>query len=123
MARGTTQLKRTKMKTAARPKTTKTRQSARDEECTIRLPGICNYRTDTTVLCHSNNLSDGKGMGLKAPDHIAAYGCCACHDVVDGRAPIPPDLTREGVAALFREAIEQTQRILRRKKLLKDDNE
>lgn len=25
-------------------------------------------------------------MGMKSPDWCAAYGCSACHDIVDGRA-------------------------------------
>lgn len=94
------------------------RKSAENEECTIRLPLVCNYDTATTVLCHSNELADGKGMGKKAPDEKAAYGCSACHDVVDGRAPRPEGLTKELVDALFKEAIAQTGRILERKGLL-----
>jgi hypothetical protein len=111
-------VKRTGFK-QSRPKTSAIRLSARDEECTIRLPNICNFRTETTVLCHSNELSDGKGFGLKAPDTKAAYGCSACHDIVDGRAPRPDWLSLEVVQTLFREAIDQTQRILKRKGLVK----
>lgn len=110
-------MKRSRMK-ASRPKSTPIRQSARGEECTIRLPMVCNYDPATTVLCHSNELADGKGMGLKAPDTEAAYGCSACHDVVDGRQPRPEGLTRELMLALFREAIAQTNRILKRKGLM-----
>lgn len=110
-------MKRTRMK-SSRPKSSPIRKSARNEECTIRLPMVCNYDTATTVLCHSNELADGKGMGLKAPDTRAAYGCSACHDVVDGRRPRPDGLTKELVDALFVEAIAQTQRIIKRKGLL-----
>ena len=102
----------------SRPKTTKIRQSARNEECLIELPMVCNYRSETTVLCHSNKLSDGKGMGLKAPDTRAAYGCSSCHDVVDGRAPRPDWLTEEDVIERFEIAIEKTQAILKRKGLV-----
>jgi hypothetical protein len=111
----------TKRMKSSRPKMTPIRASARDEECTIRLPLVCNFDTATTVLCHSNDLADGKGMGLKAPDEWAAYGCSACHRVVDGHAPPPPGLSMELVRALFREAINQTRRILKRKGLLKDE--
>lgn len=102
----------------SRAKTTPIRKSAKGEECTIRLPMVCNYDTSTTVLCHSNSLADGKGIGLKAPDAKAAYGCSACHDVVDGRAPRPEGLTKELVDALFLEGMAQTNRILKRKGLL-----
>lgn len=111
-------MKRSQLK-KSRPKTTPIRRSARGEECTIRLPMVCNYDTSTTVLCHSNLLEDGKGMGLKAPDTRAAYGCSACHDVIDGRRPRPDGLGYELMIALFQEAIAQTNRILVRKGLLK----
>ena len=57
------------------------RDSARGQECTIRLPGICNHDPATTVLCHL----DGGGMGMKHPDIFGAFGCSSCHDEVDRR--------------------------------------
>ena len=110
-------MKRSRMK-ASRPKSSPIRRSAKGEECTIRLPMVCNYDPATTVLCHSNALADGKGMGLKAPDTRAAYGCSACHDVVDGRAPRPEGMTKELVDSLFEEGIAQTNRIFKRKGLM-----
>lgn len=112
MKRGTSRLK------SRGPKMTPIRKSAKGEECTIRLPGVCNFDPATTVLCHSNESADGKGMGLKASDERAAYGCSACHDVVDGRRPRPEGLSLELVATLFKEGIAQTNRILMRKGLL-----
>lgn len=114
-----TPMKRTPMKRGramkqSRPKSTPIRASARDQECTLRFPGICNYRTDTTVLCHEN----GAGMGMKSLDEAGAYGCCDCHDVLDGRAPRPAGFLRELMLALFVEANAQTRRILKRKGLL-----
>lgn len=110
-------MQRGRMRTS-RTKSTPIRKSAAEQECTIRLPGVCNYDPATTVLCHDNRIESGKGMGLKAPDTKAAYGCSACHDVLDGRAPRPEGLTREMVMACFDEAIKQTYRILKRKGLL-----
>jgi Protein of unknown function (DUF1364). len=72
-----------RMKTA-RPKMTPIRASARGEECTLRFPGVCNENAETTVWCHSNQLKDGKGMGLKAPDEQGCYGCSNCHAFLDG---------------------------------------
>jgi hypothetical protein len=112
MKRGTKRMK------SRGPKMTPIRKSARDQECTIRLPGVCNFDTSTTVLCHSNESTDGKGMGLKASDECAAYGCSACHDVVDGRRPRPEGMSLELMLSIFREAIAQTRRILKRKGLL-----
>ncbi|KAF1042575.1 MAG: putative nuclease YbcO [Herbaspirillum frisingense] len=104
----------------SRPKTTKIRSSARDQECTLRFPLVCNHRTDTTVLCHSNQLKDGKGMGLKAPDTRAAYGCSACHDVLDGRAPRPNGFTYEAMQEAFEEGVRCTHTILARMGLLEE---
>jgi len=103
----------------SRPKMTKIRASALDQECTLRFPLVCNHRTDTTVLCHSNQLKDGKGMGLKAPDTCAAYGCSACHDVLDGRAPRPAGMSHEQMLERFEEAVTLTHQVLARKGLLK----
>jgi Protein of unknown function (DUF1364) len=93
---------------------TKIRASARDQECALRFPGVCNYRTDTTVLCHSNLLEDGKGYGIKAPDERGAYGCCRCHDVLDGRARRPVGMSYDVMIDLFHEGVTQTNDILRR---------
>lgn len=103
----------------SRPKTTPIRQSARDEECTLRLPG-CNLRTDTTVLAHSNRLSDGKGMGLKASDLNACYACMNCHDVLDGRAPRPANMTYEALQDAFTHAVAITRARLKAKGLIKE---
>ena len=61
----------------------KLRDSARGRDCTLRLPGVCNFNPETTVLAH---LPCGqKGMGMKGPDLIAVFACSSCHDLVDGR--------------------------------------
>ena len=99
------------------PRSTPIRRAARGQDCTLRL-AVCNFGPDTTVLCHSNYLSDGKGMGLKAPDTAAAFGCSACHDVLDGRCQRPADLSLEGLEAAFRLAVCRTHEILRSMGLL-----
>lgn len=59
------------------------RESARGQDCTVRIPGACNFNPETTVLAH---LPCGqKGMGMKGFDTVAVYACSACHDVLDGR--------------------------------------
>ena len=64
----------------------KLRESARGQDCTLRLLGVCNFDSSTTVLAH---LPCGqKGMGMKGPDMIAAFACSACHDAVDGRSSV-----------------------------------
>lgn len=99
---------------SSRPKMTPIRASARGQECTLRFPGICNYRTDTTVLCHEN----GAGMGMKGRDDGGAYGCCDCHRVLDGHAPRPAGFTREAMLARFVQANLLTRAILKQAKLI-----
>ncbi len=106
-----------RMKSAG-PKMTPIRKAARGQDCTILLPGVCNRDTATTCLCHSNELADGKGMGLKAPDTAAAFGCSACHDVLDGRRPRPAWLSKDQVLAAFRAGIVLTHQFLRAKGLI-----
>lgn len=113
-----TKLQRRTLKTRG-PRMTPIRASARDEECTLRFPFVCNYRTDTTALCHDNRLESGKGMGLKAPDTCAAYGCSACHDVLDGRAPRPAGMTYEDMLERFDCGVALTHERLRAKELMK----
>lgn len=100
------------------PKMTPIRKSARNQDCTLCLPGVCNRDPATTVLCHSNYLADGKGMGLKAPDTAAVYGCSACHDVLDGRRPRPDGISKFELEGAFYAAMLRTHAILRAKGLL-----
>ena len=97
-------------------------QSARNEECTLRLPGICNYDPATTVWCHSNRGKDGKGMGLKSRDDNGAYGCSACHSVYDRQRPRPKNMTLDFVESRFTEAMRISRQILVDKGLLNPEN-
>jgi hypothetical protein len=71
--------------------------AAREEPCLVRITGCCNHRTDTTVAAHWPGIAGGRGMGMKSIDLAIAFACSACHDVVDGRAPLPAGATREAV--------------------------
>lgn len=106
-------------KKKSRPRMTPIRKSAMGKECMLALPGVCNHDPATTVLCHSNRLADGKGMGLKAPDTKACYGCAACHDVLDGRRPRPDWLSIAQLDAIFAAAIVRTHIELRKQGLMK----
>ena len=108
---------RTRMK-SSRPKMTPIRRAARGQDCQMQMLGVCNGDSSTVVLCHSNSLADGKGMGLKAPDTAACFGCSACHDVLDGRRPRPEGMTAAQVDAYFRYAVQRTHEILRTKGLM-----
>lgn len=63
----------------------KIRESAEGMFCQIRLVGICNHDSLTTVWCHGNGSAAGKGNGMKSHDLLGAYGCFNCHDVYDRR--------------------------------------
>jgi len=65
----------------ARPKSEAKRnrallEMAQGRECLLRVPGVCQGDTATTVACHRN---EGKGMGQKQSDPMSAWGCVACH--------------------------------------------
>lgn len=80
----------------------KLRDSARDQECTLRLDG-CGFDDGTVVLAH---LPCGdKGVGLKSPDQMAIFCCHTCHLQLDGahRWDIP--------AADYLRALAETQAI------------
>ena len=61
----------------------KIRNSARGEDCTLRIPGVCNGNPETTVWAHLPHWS--KGMGKKAVDISGCYACSSCHDFIDDR--------------------------------------
>lgn len=73
------------------------RDSARGEECTVRIPWACVGGTETTVLSHLPGLDGDRGMGLKALDVCSAYACAGCHDAVDGRSKRPDGVTHASV--------------------------
>lgn len=59
----------------------KLRQSARGEQCTMNVAGVCNHDPATVVLAHID--TEYKGMGLKSPDLCACFACSACHEWLD----------------------------------------
>lgn len=61
----------------------KIRESARGEECHVRLPHICNHNPETVVWAHANGSAAGKGIGMKSPDVLGAYACFECHREID----------------------------------------
>ena len=60
------------------------RKEARGRGYTVRIPGVCNFNSETVVLAHIR-VAGVSGMGLKAPDLLGAWACSACHDEIDGR--------------------------------------
>lgn len=60
------------------------RELARGKPCMLRIPGICNYDTQTTVLAHVRMIGIS-AMSMKAPDWFGAWACCSCHEHVDSK--------------------------------------
>lgn len=85
-------------------------KEARGRECQIRIPHICNFDAETTVLAHYR-LSGISGVGLKPPDSQAAFACSSCHDAMDGRLKTP--WTREQLRLMHAEGVFRTQYILK----------
>lgn len=56
---------------------------ARGQPCLIRVPTVCSGNPETTVACHVRMIGLS-GAGTKAKDLLIAFGCYACHVVVDG---------------------------------------
>lgn len=78
------------------------RKLAENQPCFVRLPTICNGRTDTTVLAHIKN---GWCGSIKPPDIIGVFACFDCHNEMDRRTR---KMTMEEVdAAVFRALCEQ----------------
>lgn len=66
-------------------------ESAKGQQCQVRIVGVCNGNPATVVWAHANGLASGRGMGLKANDLSGAYACQACHDYYDRRVFVPEE--------------------------------
>jgi len=72
-------------------------ESARGEECLVRIPGVCSFDPTKTIWSHARHGAAGRGKGIKALDLLGAYCCTSCDAVYDGQAPRPAGMTREQV--------------------------
>ena len=79
----------------------KLRKLAKGRDCKIRLPGVCNFNPETTVLAHYR-LAGISGMGLKSPDLLGAWACSDCHAYVDTHKD-------DSTARAFLEGVMRTQ--------------
>ncbi len=91
----------------------KIRKSAKDEQCQVRIVGVCNGNPETTVFAHKG----GGGMGMKSNEIHGVYSCSACHDEYDGRTRKIKD--RLAVEIDFYDGMVRTQLILIKKGLIK----
>ena len=91
---------------------TKITESARGEDCQVRIPGICNFDPETTIFAHLN----GGGMGRKKKDLHGSYCCANCHSALDGHRKT--GYTPETLELWHRQGVERTQDILEDKGLI-----
>lgn len=91
----------------------KIRESAKGQACMVRIPGVCKFNPETTVLAHLN----GYGMGGKNPDFQAAFCCYDCHQVADGH--VKSNLSQDKIKIYFMEGIFRTQQLLFHDELIK----
>jgi len=87
---------------------TKIRKAAKGKDCTLRLVGICNFNSETTILAH---IGFDSGWATKCSDNIAVFACSNCHAEIDNQG-------RRAHAADKLRALEETQQILIDKGLL-----
>ncbi len=61
--------------------------AAEGSPCTLMIASLVPNRRcsgiETTAGCHLH--VPGKGVGTKVTDMAVAFGCRACHDIIDGR--------------------------------------
>ncbi|HBE9077624.1 DUF1364 domain-containing protein [Serratia fonticola] len=84
------------------------RKKAQGRDCQIRIPGVCNFNPQTSVLTHYR-LAGLCGMGIKPNDLVAAIGCSSCHDAVDGR--VKTEFTRDELKLMHAEGVFRTLEI------------
>lgn len=86
------------------------RQLARGKECQVRLVGICNFDTTTTVLAHLR-MAGLTGGSQKAPDALGTWACSECHRCIDSNGETH-GLDRDFVRLAFFEGMARTQYLL-----------
>jgi uncharacterized CHY-type Zn-finger protein len=84
----------------------KLRELARGQQCQLRIPGVCCFNTETTVLAHiRRNIA---GLSIKPSDLCAVWACHKCHDEIDGRGASrfnPEEIDSFILAALLRQLL------------------
>jgi hypothetical protein len=83
----------------------KLRNSARGQQCQVRIPRVCNWNPETTVLAH---VAKG-GIGQKGNDYHATFCCSSCHDALDCR--VKNDFKKEELENMANEGMKRTQNI------------
>ena len=91
------------------------RNAARGRECQVRIPGICNFNAETSVLAHYR-LAGTCGTGCKPDDEQGAIACSGCHDAIDGRTKT--DYSRDELKLMHAEGVMRTLVIWKKEELI-----
>lgn len=86
-------------------------KAAQGKDCTVRIPGHCNFNSETVVSAHINGVRFKHGTGQKVNDLLAADCCSSCHDVLDYR--VRSQYTKDELKLMHYEGVMET--IIRRK--------
>ena len=98
-------------------KSTAVRDSARGEDCSVRIPG-CPGNPEQTIWSHAPLGAAGKGRSIKALDLCGAYACTYCDGVVDGQIKAPDGFTRLQVMLAWHDGHMRSLVLLRQKGLV-----
>ncbi len=60
------------------------RRSAKGKPCLLRIPLVCQNRTETTIHAHVRLAGSG-GVGSKPVDYAGIRACFECHEWLDRR--------------------------------------
>lgn len=95
----------------------KLRESARGQACTLRISQQCTDDWgEDVVFCHAP--SSEKGIGRKSPDWWGAYGCRACHALMDSNG-LTEGLSSYEVNEAWLQGVFETQMIMIEQGLIK----
>jgi hypothetical protein len=98
---------------SSRPKMTPARANARGQCCTLMLPGCCPGPDNEQVqLCHLR-MNGAAGSGEKPHDSEAVFACTHCHDLLDGRTRLIPELANQLNDGAILRALQFTLRVQR----------
>jgi hypothetical protein len=90
------------------------RKSARDQDCTVMIAGVCNYQPEKSVFAHIPSPIQGYKSSDLGGGVIA---CSACHDAIDRRV-INDDFEDERFWYLLR-AVQRTLDVLHKNGVVK----
>lgn len=96
----------------------KIRESARGQECQVRIPGVCSHDPAKTIWSHYSGQAGGKGVGRKSIDEAGAYACTACDSVYDGQSKRPAGMSRQDVDLAWADGHIRSLVILKQKGLI-----